>query len=95
MNEINPEVPETSEDKSPQPQASPDSAPVAEPAAASPEDNQPEEKEIDLNALFPGSETDLNELFTDPETRLLLKKIQRNQKDLHTLKDRILDESRN
>lgn len=46
------------------------------------------EEEIDLNPLFPEEETDLNELFPEPELRSLLKKVQRNKKDLGKMKDR-------
>jgi len=49
------------------------------------------EEEIDLNHLFPGEETDLNELFPEKEMRSLLKKVQRNQKDLGKMKDRFSD----
>ena len=49
------------------------------------------EEEIDLNHLFPGEETDLNELFPEKEMRTLLKKVQRNQKDLGKMKDRFSD----
>ncbi len=49
------------------------------------------EEEIDLNHLFPGEETDLNELFPDKEMRTLLKKVQRNKKDLGKMKDRFSD----
>ncbi len=44
--------------------------------------------EIDLNILFPDAEKDLNALFPDEESRLLLKKITKNKKDLHTLNER-------
>ncbi|MCH6580798.1 MAG: hypothetical protein IH802_10625 [Nitrospinae bacterium] len=47
-----------------------------------------EEEEIDLNPLFPEEETDLNELFPEKELRSLLKKVQRNKKDLGKMKDR-------
>ncbi len=47
-----------------------------------------EEEEIDLNPLFPEEETDLNELFPEQELRSLLKKVQRNKKDLGKMKDR-------
>ena len=47
-----------------------------------------EEQEIDLNPLFPEEETDLNEMFPEPELRSLLKKVQRNKKDLGKMKDR-------
>lgn len=47
-----------------------------------------QEEEIDLNPLFPEEETDLNELFPEPELRSLLKKVQRNKKDLGKMKDR-------
>ena len=49
------------------------------------------EEEIDLNHLFPGEETDLNELFPEQEMRALLKKVQRNKKDLGKMKDRFSD----
>ena len=47
-----------------------------------------QEEEINLNPLFPEEETDLNELFPEPELRSLLKKVQRNKKDLGKMKDR-------
>ena len=46
------------------------------------------EQEIDLNAVFPDEESDLNDLFPDEEIRMLLKKVQRNKKDLHTMTGR-------
>ncbi len=46
------------------------------------------EEEIDLNPLFPEEEADLNELFPEQELRSLLKKVQRNKKDLGKMKDR-------
>jgi hypothetical protein len=49
------------------------------------------EEEIDLNHLFPEEETDLNDLFPEKEMRSLLKKVQRNQKDLGKMKDRFSD----
>jgi hypothetical protein len=49
------------------------------------------EEEIDLNQVFPEEETDLNELFPDKEMRTLLKKVQRNKKDLGKMKDRFSD----
>ena len=49
------------------------------------------EQEIDLNAVFPDEDSDLNELFPDEETRQLLKKVQRNKKDLHTMTDRFTE----
>ena len=49
------------------------------------------EEEIDLNHLFPEEETDLNELFPEKEMRSLLKKVQRNKKDLGKMKDRFSD----
>jgi hypothetical protein len=55
-------------------------------------DSSPEvEEEIDLNHLFPGEETDLNDLFPEKEMRTLLKKVQRNKKDLGKMKDRFSD----
>ncbi len=46
------------------------------------------EEKIDLNPLFPEEEADLNELFPEQELRSLLKKVQRNKKDLGKMKDR-------
>ena len=51
-----------------------------------------EEKQIDLNEVFPEEENDLNDLFPDEETRLLLKRIQRTKKDLSTMNDRFTEE---
>jgi hypothetical protein len=48
--------------------------------------------EIDLNEIFPDEDKNLNDLFQDEETKVLLKKMQRNKKDLHTMTDRFLDE---
>ena len=50
------------------------------------------EHQIDLNEVFPEEESDLNDLFPDEEIRRLLKKVQRNKKDLHTMTDRFTDE---
>ncbi|PIQ99937.1 MAG: hypothetical protein COV66_10085 [Nitrospinae bacterium CG11_big_fil_rev_8_21_14_0_20_45_15] len=47
-----------------------------------------EEIGIDLNVLFPDADKDLNALFPDDESRQLLKKINKNKKDLHTLNER-------
>jgi hypothetical protein len=49
------------------------------------------EQEINLNEVFPDEESDLNELFPDEETRQLLKKVERNKKDLHTMTDRFTE----
>lgn len=48
---------------------------------------------VDLNAVFPEEESDLNDLIPDEETKILLKKIQRNKKDLHTMTDRFNEET--
>jgi hypothetical protein len=48
--------------------------------------------EIDLNEIFPDEDKNLNDLFQDEETKILLKKMQKNKKDLHTMTDRFLDE---
>ena len=48
-------------------------------------------EDIDLNKVFPGEETDLNELFPDLEMKSLLKKVQKNKKDLNTMRDRFSD----
>jgi hypothetical protein len=47
---------------------------------------------VDLNEVFPEEKSDLNDLFPDEEIKLLLKKIQRNKKDLHTITGRFIDE---
>ena len=57
-----------------------------------PQNELPFPTEIDLNELFPHSNKDLNDLFSDEETKLLLKKMQKNKKDLHIMTDRFLDE---
>ncbi|VAX32584.1 hypothetical protein MNBD_NITROSPINAE05-112 [hydrothermal vent metagenome] len=54
---------------------------------------EPVEKEIDLNLLFPDSEADLNALFPDEDIRHLLKSVTKNKKDLHSLKERFLQEN--
>ncbi len=48
-------------------------------------------EEIDLNLLFPEEEMDLNELFQDQETKTLLKKINKNKKDLGKIESRFLE----
>ncbi len=53
----------------------------------------PVEKEIDLNLLFPDSEADLNALFPDADIKHLLKSVTKNKKDLHSLKERFLQEN--
>tara|TARA_B100000686_G_C16532901_1_gene833286 strand:- start:4 stop:297 length:294 start_codon:yes stop_codon:yes gene_type:complete len=45
-------------------------------------------KGIDLNNLFPKEEKDLNNLFPEPEMRILLKKIDKNRKDIATMNER-------
>ena len=60
-----------------------------------PQNELPFPTEIDLNELFPQSDKDLNGLFPDEETRLLLKKMQKNKKDLHIMTDRFLEENWN
>ena len=57
-----------------------------------PQNELPFPTEIDLNELFPQSDKDLNDLFPDEETKLLLKKMQKNKKDLHMMTDRFLEE---
>ena len=57
-----------------------------------PQNELPFPTEVDLNELFPEEDKDLNELFPDEETKLLLKKMQKNKKDLHIMTDRFLDE---
>jgi len=67
--------------------------PAQETAGEAHPDNEPPEKEIDLNSIFPDAETDLNALFPDRDIKLLLKKINKDKKDLHSLKDRFLLEN--
>lgn len=57
-----------------------------------PQNDLPFPTEVDLNEIFPDADKDLNDLFPDEETKLLLKKMQKNKKDLHTMADRFLDE---
>ena len=58
-----------------------------------PQDQLPfPEPEVDLNELFPDEENDLNNLFPDEEIKLLLKKIQRNKKDLNSMADRFVED---
>ena len=57
-----------------------------------PQNELPFPTEVDLNELFPEEDKDLNGLFPDEETKLLLKKMQKNKKDLHIMTDRFLDE---
>jgi len=58
-----------------------------------PQNDLPFPNEIDLNEVFPDEDKDLNVLFQDEETKILLKKMQKNKKDLHTMTDRFLDEN--
>ena len=57
-----------------------------------PQDDLPFPNEIDLNEIFPDEDKNLNDLFQDEETKVLLKKMQKNKKDLHNMTDRFLDE---
>lgn len=50
-----------------------------------------EEKEVDLNALFPDEGNDLNQLFPEAEMKALLKKVSKNKKDLHLMVDRFTE----
>jgi len=63
-----------------------------EEAVFKPQNELPFPTEVDLNEVFPEEDKDLNELFPDEETKLLLKKMQKNKKDLHIMTDRFLDE---
>ena len=65
---------------------------AAEETVYQPQNELPFPTEVDLNELFPEEDKDLNELFPDEETKLLLKKMQKNKKDLHIMTDRFLDE---
>lgn len=82
------------EQESTPPQPAPDESLKAEIPAPEGLEQEPSaevEEEIDLNHLFPGEETDLNELFPEKDMRSLLKKVQRNKKDLGKMKDRFSD----
>ena len=57
-----------------------------------PQNDLPFPNEIDLNEIFPDEDKNLNDLFQDEEIKVLLKKMQKNKKDLHTMTDRFLDE---
>ena len=57
-----------------------------------PQNVLPFPNEIDLNEIFPEEDKNLNALFQDEEIKVLLKKMQKNKKDLHTMTDRFLDE---
>ena len=57
-----------------------------------PQNDLPFPNEIDLNEIFPDENKNLNDLFQDEETKILLKKMQKNKKDLHTMTDLFLDE---
>ena len=65
---------------------------AAEETVYQPQNELPFPTEVDLNELFPEEDKNLNELFPDEETKLLLKKMQKNKKDLHVMTDRFLDE---
>ncbi len=50
-----------------------------------PQDISPEEekeRQLDLNALFPGKDYDLNRLFPDEETKKLLYELRKNKRDI-------------
>ena len=68
---------------------------AAEETLYQPQNELPFPTEVDLNELFPEEDKDLNELFPDEETKLLLKKMQKNKKDLHIMTDRFLEENWN
>ena len=80
-----------SEDKQPIPDADPSAPDGNDEASSNP--LEPVEKEIDLNLLFPDSETDLNALFPDADIKHLLKSVTKNKKDLHSLKERFIQEN--
>ena len=49
---------------------------------------------IDLNELFPDTDTDLNNLFPDYEVKHLLKNIIKNKKDMGLIKERLATENK-
>jgi hypothetical protein len=53
-----------------------------------------DEQAIDLNELFPDTETDLNILFPEDEVKHLLKKIIKNKKDMGLIKKRLTTENK-
>ena len=69
-----------------------DNTEVEEEVVFKPQNELPFPNEVDLNDLFPEEDQDLNELFPDEETKLLLKKMQKNKKDLQIMTDSFLDE---
>jgi len=80
-----------SEDKQSIPDPAPSDPEGKDEASSNPA--EPVEKEIDLNLLFPDSEADLNALFPDADIKHLLKSVTRNKKDLHSLKERFIQEN--
>ncbi len=46
----------------------------------SPEEEK--QRQLDLNALFPGKDFDLNRLFPDEETKKLLYELRKNKRDI-------------
>ena len=56
-------------------------------------EGRPNEKKIDLNLLFPDTETNLNDLFPDAEVKHLLKSITKNKKDMSAIKERLTNEN--
>ncbi len=50
------------------------------PQGISPEEEK--ERQLDLNALFPGKDYDLNRLFPDEETKKLLYELRKNKRDI-------------
>ena len=57
-------------------------------------EKHPDEQTIDLNELFPDSDTDLNNLFPDDEVKHLLKNIIKNKKDMGLIKERLATENK-
>ncbi len=80
-----------SEETKPVPEASPPASEGTDETSLNP--LEPVEKEIDLNLLFPDSEADLNALFPDSDIKHLLKSVTKNKKDLHSLKERFIQEN--
>lgn len=80
-----------SQQAAPQENTSAEATPVEGQESAAPAEPTEPVEEIDLNQVFPDEETDLNELFPEEEMRTLLKKVNRNTKDLGKMKDRFSD----
>jgi hypothetical protein len=60
----------------------PETATATETATPEATTTETKEREVDLNALFPGKGYDLNRLFPDEGTKKLLHDLKRNKRDI-------------